>query len=47
MYALHQLHILPSDFLALDQKDKAFIIAAAMEKAKQEKAEMAKIKSKR
>nr|DAE63740.1 MAG TPA: hypothetical protein [Caudoviricetes sp.]DAO70464.1 MAG TPA: hypothetical protein [Caudoviricetes sp.] len=47
MYALHQLHILPSDFLALDQKDKAFIIAAALEKVKQEKAEMAKIKNKR
>ena len=28
--------MLPSDFLALDQKDKAFIIAAALEKAKQE-----------
>jgi hypothetical protein len=39
--------MLPSDFLALDQKDKAFIIAAALEKAKQEKKEIAKIKNKR
>jgi hypothetical protein len=41
---LHKLRILPSQFLELDQKDKAFIIAAIDLKIEAEKKEASKIK---
>ena len=44
MYCLHKLRILPSQFLDLDQKDKAFIIAAIDLKIEAEKEEAKKIK---
>jgi hypothetical protein len=43
-YALHKLRILPSDFLNLDQTDKAFIIAAIDLRIEAEKKEANKIK---
>jgi hypothetical protein len=44
MYCLHKFRILPSQFLDLDQKDKAFIIAAINLKIEAEKEEAKKIK---
>lgn len=36
-YALHKLHILPSQFLELDEQEKAFIIAAIKLKLENDK----------
>lgn len=35
-YALHKLHIRPSQWIGMDENEKAFIIAAIDEKAKEE-----------
>ena len=36
-YALHKLHIRPSEWVDMDENEKAFIIAAIDEKAKEDK----------
>ncbi|MCI9072802.1 MAG: hypothetical protein HFH80_08390 [Lachnospiraceae bacterium] len=48
-YALHKLHILPRQFLNMDEEEKAFVIAAIRVKVKndKEKEKEAKRKSKR
>ena len=43
-YALHKLKILPSQFMDLDQNEKAFIIAAIDLRIEAEKEEARKIK---
>lgn len=50
-YCLHELHLLPSQFFALDRKERAFIIAAIdvrteKEKKKQQEIERQKRQSK-
>lgn len=45
-FALHKLHILPSVFLGLPRKEKAFVIAAIDERIKAEKAEADNLKRK-
>jgi hypothetical protein len=44
---LHKLRLLPSQFLALPQKERAFIIAAIQIKMEEDKKEAKKIKPKR
>jgi hypothetical protein len=44
---LHKLHLLPSQFIALDTQEKAFVIASINIKMEAEKAEADKMKSKR
>lgn len=48
-YALLKLHILPSVFLAMDEQEKAFVVAAVKVKIKndKEKEKEAKRKSKK
>jgi len=41
---LHQLHLLPSQFLKLPREEKAFIIASIQLKAEKEKKEAQKMK---
>jgi hypothetical protein len=41
---LHKLHLLPSQFLQLPQKERAFIIAAIQSKMEKEKKENKKAK---
>jgi len=41
-----KLHLLPSDFLNLEEREKAFVIAAIQIKAKKDKKEADKLKSK-
>ncbi|MCI8336499.1 MAG: hypothetical protein HFI72_05005 [Peptococcaceae bacterium] len=36
-YCLHELHLLPSEFLQLDRRERAFIIAAIEHRIEQEK----------
>ncbi|MGE4215239.1 MAG: hypothetical protein AB7E42_10770 [Anaerotignaceae bacterium] len=43
---MHKLHILPSEFLQLEKREKAFVIAAIDEKIRIEKEEAKKIKKK-
>ena len=43
-YCLHELHILPSQFFALDRQERAFIIAAIDIRIEKEKKEQSKIK---
>ena len=38
-YCLHKLHILPSQYLEMDEQDKAFVIAAIRIKLEKEKKE--------
>ncbi len=38
-YALHKLHIRPSEWLDMEEEEKAFIIAAVEIRAKKEKEE--------
>lgn len=45
-YCLHKLHMLPSQFLALDEEDKAFVIASITLKAEKERKEAERIKRK-
>ena len=44
-YCLHKFNMLPSQFLALDQKEQAFIIAAIDIKAEERKKELEAVKS--
>ena len=44
-YALHKLHVLPSVFLAMDEREKAFVIAAIDIKAKNDRKEKQKAES--
>lgn len=49
-YALHKLYILPSQFLELDEAEKAFIVAAIkvkMENDRKKEKEIAKKKPKK
>ncbi|MEG6512842.1 hypothetical protein [Desulforamulus ruminis] len=41
-YCLHKLRLLPSQYLALDRQEKAFIIAAVQIKTEKEKKEAEK-----
>jgi len=43
---LHKLHLLPSQFLALPQKERAFIIAAIQVKMENDKKENKRLKRK-
>jgi len=43
-YCLHKLHMLPSEFIALDDQEKAFVIASIKIKMEAEKEEAEKIK---
>lgn len=45
-YALLKLHILPSVFLAMDEEEKAFTVAAIKVKMEADKKEKKKIESK-
>ncbi len=36
-YCLHELHLLPSKFLLLDRRERAFIVAAIEHRIEQEK----------
>ncbi len=42
-YCLHKLRLLPSQFLELDEPDKAFVIASVLKKVEQEKKEAKKL----
>lgn len=45
-YALHEFHILPSDFLGLDDYELAFVIAAIDIRVDKEKKKQAEIERK-
>lgn len=45
-YCLHKLHMLPSQFLELEEEDKAFVIASVTLKAEKERKETERIKRK-
>ena len=45
-YAFHKLHILPSQFLEMDEQEKAFVIAAIKIKVENDKKEKKKAESK-
>lgn len=45
-YALLKLHILPSVFLAMEEPEKAFVIASIQEKAEQDKEKEKEMKRK-
>jgi hypothetical protein len=45
-YALHQLHILPSELSKMTERERAFIFGSILVKVEQEKREKAKIKKK-
>ncbi|HAB60565.1 MAG TPA: hypothetical protein DCE48_07655 [Lachnospiraceae bacterium] len=45
-YCLHKFHILPSEFINLDDNEKAFVIASIRVKIEDEKKEQEKAKRK-
>lgn len=45
-YCLHKLHMLPSQFLELEEEDKAFVIASVTLKAEKERKETERIERK-
>lgn len=45
-YCLHKLHMLPSQFLALEEEDLAFVIASVTLKVEKERKETERIKRK-
>lgn len=45
-YCLHKLRMLPSQFLELEEEDKAFVIASITLKAEKERKEAERIKRK-
>ena len=45
-YALQKLHILPSVFAAMDEQEKAFLIASIQVRIAKEKEEAKKVKAK-
>lgn len=45
-YCLHKLHMLPSQFLELEEEDKAFVIASVTLKAGKERKDAERIERK-
>ncbi|WP_170295608.1 hypothetical protein [Aminipila butyrica] len=45
-YVLHKFHILPGDFMALSDEERAFVYAAINVRLEEEKRQAAKMKKK-